>query len=88
MPRDEGGRLRRITERQEEETEEEEQEGEQEEEEKEEEEQEEERVEEERRMKHGADFTSVKVEAWTSFNKLHTVNNLACIAWAQVNKIS
>jgi hypothetical protein len=32
----------------------------------------------------GADFASVTVEAWTSFNRLHTVNNLSCLAWAQV----
>ena len=45
----------------------------------------------------GSDFTGVTVEAWTSFNRwerpgtfeakltirLHTVNNLACLAWAQ-----
>jgi len=31
-----------------------------------------------------SDFSSgVTVEAWTSFNRLHTVNNLACLAWAQ-----
>merc|ERR1712212_232846 len=31
----------------------------------------------------GSNFTGVTVEAWISFNRLHTVNNLACLAWAQ-----
>ena len=51
----------------------------------EEEEQEEEEDEEVEGRDEGADLSSVTVEAWTSFNRLHTVNNLACLAWAQVH---